>query len=147
MVVLGKVVQDYKNGTVKAEILRVSACGGKCGSCGNSCGSKSYANVKNTDGATVGDVVMIESSGKKVLWLSFAVFIVPLIVIFCLYNIFIKNSGEIFSSLVAFFGGVAVFLGIVVFFRRLKMPQSRLYYQREKDLYMIDSENSGGKEK
>lgn len=144
MVVLGKVVEDCKNGIIRAEILRTSACGGKCGSCGNSCGSKSYVKVKNKDGATVGDVVMIESSGKKVLWFSFSVFMIPLIVICCLYNACINNFGEILASLVAFFGGIAVFLGTVVFYRRLKMPESKLYYQKSKDLYMIDNENFGG---
>lgn len=136
MVVLGKVVEDYKNGIIKTEILRTSACGGKCGNCGNSCGSKSYVDVKNSDGATVGDVVMIESSKNRVLSLSFAVFLVPIIVICLVYNFLIKlYIEEIFASCVAFFGGIGVFLGIIIFFRRLKMPESRLYYCKSKDFY------------
>lgn len=144
MTVLGRVVENYKNGIIKVEILRVSACGGKCGNCGNSCGSKSYVDVKNKDGATVGDIVMIQSSGNKVLLLSFAVFLVPIIVMCFLYNVLINNFGEIFTSVTAFFCGVAVFLGIVVFFRRLKMPESKLYYCKSKDIYTYNSENYGG---
>ena len=88
MIVLGKVVEIEENGIIKAEILRHSACGGKCGNCGNSCGSRSFIMVKNPDNADVGDVVIIHSSGKKVMLLSFIVFLVPLIAIFCLYRFF-----------------------------------------------------------
>ena len=147
MIVLGKVVEKSENGIIKTEILRQSACGGKCGSCGNSCGSKSYVMVKNDDNANVGDVVIIESSGKKVMVLSFSVFIVPLISIFILYKLF-QNviSNENLTALLSFFGGVLIFIGVVLAFRKLKMPHSKLYYCKSTDTYIDNLKTLGGKE-
>ena len=145
MIVLGKVVEIEENGIIKAEILRHSACGGKCGNCGNSCGSRSFIMVKNPDNADVGDVVIIHSSGKKVMLLSFIVFLVQLIAIFCLYRFF-QNiiSDENLTAFVSFLSGVAVFIAVILAFKKLKMPEARLYYCRSTDSYINNLETFGG---
>ena len=81
MEVLGRVTERISEDSVRVEILRTSACGGKCGECSTSCGSKSYIIAKNFDNAVKDDIVKIESDDKKVLILSFLVFIIPLLVI------------------------------------------------------------------
>ena len=137
MEVLGRVTQKLDENNIKVEILRASACGGKCGECGNSCGSKSYIVAKNYDNAKKDDVVKLESEDKKVLLLSFVVFIVPILVIVAIFNfggIIVKN--ETLKALSAFFGGIVSFITTVVFFRRLKKPVSKLYYRHETSEYM-----------
>ncbi len=137
MEVLGRVMQKLDENNIRVEILRASACGGKCGECGSSCGSKSYIVVKNYDGAKKDDVVKIETSDKKVLALSFIVFIVPILVIVMLYNLgnyIVEN--ETLKAVIAFFGGVISFIMTVIFFRRLKKPISRIYYRSETGKYM-----------
>ena len=137
MEVLGRVTQKLDENNIRVEILRASACGGKCGECGNSCGSKSYIVAKNFDGAKKDDVVIIKSEDKRVLLLSFLVFIVPILVIVAIFNfgdIIIKN--ETLKAVIAFFGGIASFIITVVFFRRLKKPVSKLYYRHETGEYI-----------
>ncbi len=134
MEVLGRVVQRIDKNNIKVEILRTSACGGKCGECSNSCGSKSYITARNFDGADVGDVVKIESDDKKVLILSFAVFIIPILIIILLYNtigVYIKN--ESLNALVSFLGGVFSFLAVIIIFRRLKTPVSKIHFSFNRD--------------
>ncbi len=138
MEVLGRVKEKLDENNIKVEILRASACGGKCGECGNTCGSKSYIIVKNCDGAKKDDVVKIQSDDKKVLGLSFVVFIVPIliIVLFYSYGSYIIES-ETLKALFAFLGGVISFLIAVVFFRGLKKPVSKIYYSSENNEYKI----------
>ncbi len=134
MEVLGRVTESMNDNLIRVEILRASACGGKCGECSGSCGSKSYILAKNFDGAEKNDVVKIESDDKKVLFLSFAVFILPILVIVFLYNCSFFNS-EITNACVSFLGGIVCFLLMIVFFRRLKTPVSRVYYSSQNNEY------------
>ena len=127
MEVLGRVTERISDDSVKVEILRKSACGGKCGECSTSCGSKSYITAKNYDNAEKDDIVKIESDDKNVLILSFLVFIIPLLIIVFLYNILFSYN-EIIRASTAFICGVVVFIIIVLFFRKLKMPVSKIYY-------------------
>lgn len=134
MEVLGRVTERVSDDSIKVEILRKSACGGKCGECNTSCGSKSYIIAKNYDNAMKDDIVKIESDDKKVLILSFLVFIIPLLVIVILYN-FLFLYSEIIRASTAFICGVVVFVIIVLFFRKLKMPVSKIYYSHNDGKY------------
>lgn len=123
MEVKGVVTEVYKNGTAKVMIERASACGGNCHNCLNSCGSKSEIFVKTHESVSVGDMVMVAEKSQKVLLISTSVFIIPLLSLIFIYNLtFNIYNNELLSSSVAFFGGILVFLIVVIIFRKLKMP-------------------------
>lgn len=126
MEVKGIVTELLKNNVAKVMIERASACGGNCHNCLNTCGSKSEIFAKYSETLEKGDEVIISERSNKVLMLSILVFMVPLISMIIIYKLcigFINNEET--SSLIALFGGIAVFLIFVLYFRRLKMPVCR----------------------
>ncbi len=78
MVERGTVV-GINGGDVDVMFKRTSACG-KCCACGMMVGSDEMTiPLKNTIGATMGDKVIVEFSGKKSLKSSVIVYVFPLV--------------------------------------------------------------------
>ncbi len=78
----------------KVVVIRRSACDGckqknLCAGISEGCsdGKPLEAVVKNTAGAAQGDDVVLESSSKRVLAMTFAVFVLPIIIAFVAYTI------------------------------------------------------------
>lgn len=123
MKVKGTVSEVYKNQTARILIKRASACGGNCHNCLNTCGSESEIFARFSGELKKDDSVVINTQSNRVLLLSLAVFIAPLLAIVLLYKfVFGFTANDTVSAVIAFFGGAAVFLIFVLIFRRLKMP-------------------------
>ena len=87
----GKVVSVF-DGKAVVSVIRTSACEGckqknLCIGGADSCsGGKSVEAVAiNSINAKEGDEVVIQSSSKKVLAMTFAIFVLPIIIAFCAY--------------------------------------------------------------
>lgn len=122
MEVKGIVTALCKNNVAKVMIERASMCGGKCVECQNTCGNKSEIFVKYSESLEVGDTVIVSERSDKVLLLSAFVFIIPLGVMIIVYNCMLSLKNETLTALVSLAGGIASFLLLVIYFRRLKMP-------------------------
>ena len=126
MEVKGVVKEILKNNIAKVMIERKSACGGNCHDCLNTCNGKSEIFVKFTEELQIGDEVLITQRSQKVLLISIIVFLIPLISIITLYKLlgcYINN--EEIVSLISLFGGVIIFLVVILYFKKLKMPFCR----------------------
>ena len=123
MEVKGVVKEILKNNIAKVMIERKSACGGNCHDCLNTCQGKSEIFVRFSEKLQIGDEVIISERSQKVLSVSIIVFMLPLLFIVALYMVLDKyiNNEEI-VSLISFSGGVAIFLAVILYFRKLKMP-------------------------
>lgn len=89
----GKVI-SVMGENAKVVVMRRSACDGckqknLCAGISDGCseGKPLEAVVKNTAGAHEGDEVILESSSKRVLGMTFLVFVLPIIVAFAAYGI------------------------------------------------------------
>lgn len=123
MEVKGIVNKILKNNIAKVMIERKSACGGNCHDCLNTCNGKSEIFVKFTDEIKIGDEVLITQRSKKVLFISTLVFMLPLLSIIILYIVLSRyiNNEEI-VSLISLSGGIVIFLIVILYFKKLKMP-------------------------
>ena len=75
---IGTVIEkDGKYAVVN--VKRTSSCGEACGSCGGCSPTSVSTKIINTIGAQVGDTVKFEHETGRVLFLSFLVYIVPII--------------------------------------------------------------------
>lgn len=113
---------DGKYATV--EVQRTSACegchkatDGGCSVC-SMLGSdrKMAARARNTVGAAVGDIVMIESKTSRMLWYALLVFILPIVL--CIAGWFIASAiteSQGLRVLGAAIGFVATFIGVFVY--------------------------------
>lgn len=104
----GKVVKVIDDKAV-VSVIRTSACEGckqknLCIGTSDSCsgGKAIEAVAKNTASASVGDEVVLESSSAKVLFMTFAIFVLPIIIAFCAYvfagKYFTQNVSYIVSA-------------------------------------------------
>lgn len=126
MEVKGTVTAVLKNNVAKVMIERKSACGGNCHNCLNTCNGKSEIFAKYSDELQIGDEVLITERSKKVLFISILVFILPLITIVAIYTLcghYIKDEEII--SLISLLCGILVFLIVILYFKKLKMPVCR----------------------
>ena len=73
------IVQESKNGFVKVKIVRGSACGDSCASCNLCPGRETVIEAKNECGANIGDCVVLDMEGGKVINAAFLAYIVPVI--------------------------------------------------------------------
>ncbi len=119
----GKVTKIADNGIAAVEVLRMSACDGchkseeGCIACTLSGGKKTMTvDSANSAGASVGDSVLIETDGRRVLLFSFLLFLTPVILGLCLY--FIGNAlfGEAVACISAIVGCIADFVLLAVLF-------------------------------
>lgn len=106
------------------EVQRTSACegchkvaDGGCSVC-SMLGSdrKMAARARNTAGAAVGDLVMIESKTSRMLWYALLVFILPIVL--CIAGWFIASAiteSQGLRVLGAAIGFVATFIGVFVY--------------------------------
>lgn len=124
MQVSGKIVEIYGNNTAKVEIIRNSMCGDNCQGCSGCSLTSSTIIVENTCHAKINDEVFIITTKNKVLSLSFLTFILPLVSIVVFYKIMANFAlNENIVAFLSFFGGIVVFIGIALYFKRLKMPK------------------------
>lgn len=76
-------VVEIKEGKVKAEIRRATACGESCGSCKGGCApSNTYVDVANSMNAKLGDYIEIEMSTKTFLTAVVLTYGIPLVMLF-----------------------------------------------------------------
>ena len=124
MQVNGKVTGVLKNNRAMVEITRASACGENCVSCGG-CSEKKSTIIAEFDGdIEINDEVFLEMSNNKFFKLSILIFILPILSIIVFYQIltfFIANADIV--ALLSFFIGISIFLGFILYSRRLKMPK------------------------
>ena len=73
------IVEECKNGFVKVKIVRGSACGDNCASCNLCPGRETVIEAKNECGANIGDNVILDMEGGRVINAAFLVYIVPVI--------------------------------------------------------------------
>jgi positive regulator of sigma E activity len=124
MQVSGKVVEIYNNNTAKVEIIRNSMCGEHCSGCSGCSLTSSTIIVENSCNAQKNDEVLIITGKNRVLSLSFLTFILPLLSIVVFYKIMMNFAlNENIVALLSFLGGIVVFIGITLYFKKLKMPK------------------------
>lgn len=120
MVQNGIVKQISKN-TAEVEIQRSSACGEACASCGLCPGQRTVVSALNEAGAKIGDSVIIDMSGKKVLGAALLVYIVPVLMLFCGYFAgYAVFGSETAAVAVGFAVMAAMFLTVILFDKRLR---------------------------
>lgn len=123
----GKVI-SAEGDFVTVSVVRTSACEGckqkkLCSGTSGECGGKTIeVKAKNTCRANVGQTVLLESDSKVILFLSFCIFIVPIILAFAAYftayALFAEKSAAYIASAVMFLLP-AIFIA-VYFDRRIK---------------------------
>ena len=107
----GKVI-SVEGEKAKVVVMRRSACEGckqktLCAGVSDGCadGKPVEAVVKNTVGACVGDEVVLESSSMRVLGMTFAVFVLPILVAFAAYAVassFLQLKAVYIISVISF---------------------------------------------
>ena len=98
-------IREVKGNMAYVRFLRESACGGNCSSCGG-CASKPFDKwIENTLSLSVGDKVEVETENKKILFLAFMVYILPLSLFFISALAFSYFYNETIGTIL----GVAVF--------------------------------------
>lgn len=123
-----KVCQCRSDGTADVIHVRQSACSGDCHKC-SGCGAAKQTlvlTVQNPIGATVGDVVYIQSESGPVLAAAAVLYMLPLILFFLGFLL-----GEAWKMGAAA-GGIGFALGIV-----LAILYDRLVVKRKKTVYTI----------
>lgn len=103
------VVKKTEENIAFVTVNRVSACGENCAHCKGGCTPSSVtAKVENPVGAAVGDRVKIETDTNKVLFASFILYIVPVLLTILAAIITAAVTKEtpvlIFVSALVFFG-------------------------------------------
>lgn len=105
------IVKTIEKNSIFVEIYRDSACA-SCSSCSNkTCGIREFK--YNKGDLNIGDTVVLSSSDKFILKLSFLIYIIPIITMFLGYYIAAElfHLGEAHSILISF-----IFLFISMFF-------------------------------
>ena len=126
MQVNGKIIEILDNNRAKVEIKRTSMCGENCASCGGCSMQTSVIIAECDDNIEINDEVFLEMSNSSFFKLSFYVFILPLLIIIISYqlmtffNLFISDA---ITALLSFSMGITVFLGFIIYSRKLKMPK------------------------
>ena len=122
-----RVVKTHDDGTATVILIRESACSGDCHKC-SGCGAAKESllfEVKNSIGASVGDLVRIESATGPVLKAAVVRYMVPMILFFVGYAI-----GDALWSMGALTGCLAFVLSIclaVVYDRKVVRKQNNDY--------------------
>ena len=122
-----KVVRTDPDGTAQVLHIRESACSGDCHKC-SGCGAvqqKMLLTAKNSIGAQVGDLVVIETESEPVLAAALMLYIMPLILFFagCV-------AGQILWEQMYLTGGIAFVIGIflaVVYDRKVIRKKEIVY--------------------
>ncbi len=124
-------VTDEKRALVRVE--RASMCDG-CHKkrCGDSCaiysvfgGDRSFSAVSQNDlGAMPGDTVIVETADRSVLFSSFIVFILPLVLMFAIYAVgarFLSERGSVLLAFAAF----ALYFAVITVVEKLRKPKNK----------------------
>ena len=95
------------------EVTRKSACGGDCGTCKGCAHPEQIIRIRtgNSVGADIGDRVIIESSGKRVLVSASVAYILPVLLMIAFYFIPAGSEG---TKILLSFTGLA--LGVLICF-------------------------------
>lgn len=105
-----------------AEILveRASACGENCATCsmGGAKGRIVRAKAENTIGAKPGDRVVVSSKSSQILGAAFAVYLLPLILLFVSYGIAAAFALEEATCMWISLGGFLLGLGATALWSR-----------------------------
>lgn len=109
-------VSKIENGNTYVKVECETACGHDCSKCASSChDTLRVCLARNTLGAKVGDRVEMYVSDKNVVWLSFLVYMLPLILIFGVWTI----SMSFFQNTVVSLVCISVILALwVIFIKR-----------------------------
>lgn len=93
-----------------AAVVRKTACGDGCAHC-SGCAEKGVrlCEAKNTVGAAPGDRVIIESGDAAVLRNAFLVYILPILVMICVFAAVNTRFGEAVSAACSFAALAAVY--------------------------------------
>ena len=94
-------------GLAEVFLLRQSACSGDCHSC-NGCGAvreQLFVIAENPIGASVGDMVIVETETKTVMKAAMLVYLVPLILFF---------TGYLLGVAIQFLPGMLGVLGLIL---------------------------------
>ena len=124
MIVTGTVIKRLDEKNILVKIVRSSACGGDCHSCGMCHGGEADVIAECTDYVQEGDAVLVTIPNKRYFFISFAVFFVPLAVIILAFLLSHLYLSESVSALISVLAGVLFFVGIALWFRRLKHPKA-----------------------
>ena len=112
MEIIGTVISTHKDKATVA-VKRVSACGENCANCKGVCETTTATAVaQNSVGATVGDVVKVESESASVIRAALVLYMVPVAVTILVaaltYGINLSNLFVILFSVIAFFASFFV---------------------------------------
>ena len=105
MIETGIVSKIIENNCCHVEFEGSASCG-KCGICFKS-GNKLSIIANNSVDARVGDAVEVEIAPKNVLWSTFLIFIMPILVLMLLYQL-----GGMLISIISMF---AYFVGLYIY--------------------------------
>ena len=103
-------------------VKRATACGDSCATCSAQCKNKNNSiEVENKIGARVGEHVVIEMKTSRVLKSAFAVYILPLIILFLTYfSADFLGCGEIVCALCSLGAFFIVFIILHFVDKRMK---------------------------
>lgn len=124
MKVTGTVVSRLNEKNILVKIIRSSACGGNCHTCGVCQGGETEIIAECTDLVQEGDEVLVTIPNGRYFSISFAVFVLPLLVIVLAFWLCNPIFGEALSALLSVALGVLAFVGVSLLFRKLKMPKA-----------------------
>lgn len=116
------IVEKIEDGMLRVRIKRATACGENCASCSGNCkATDQVVTAVNKAGAKVGDNVLLEMNSKNVLLAAFLVYILPLLVLFCVYAVvYAMTKSEGMSTLAGIFAMLFIFFFVRILDRRLK---------------------------
>ena len=124
MKVTGTVTKRLSEKNILVKIIRSSACGGNCHTCGVCHGGEAEIIAECTDRVQEGDEVWVTIPNKRYFTISFAVFLLPLLVMIFAFWLCRQSCSEDISALVSLLVGILSFLVITLLFRRLKNPKA-----------------------
>ena len=124
---LVRVRQAHEDGTATVVHIRESACSGDCHKC-SGCGAAKEAillEAKNSIGANMGDLVIIESETGPVLKAAAVMYMLPMVFFFAGYALaaMLGLSGALFGTL-AFLLSIVL---IVMYDRRMAKKNNTIY--------------------
>ncbi len=121
-------VKSVNGDTCEVLVKRKTACGENCAACKGGCTAKEQICIaKNKIGAKIGDKVLIELSGDKVLFSAFLVYILPILLFFLVFG---AASRMGFGEAVGAAGGI-IAMAAVFLVLKLKDKESRTKYLPE----------------
>ena len=126
MTQIGRIIEQYENGTAQVSVRRGSMCEG-CHKAEDGCtvcaafGKRTQEVIAlNTVCAKKGDLVRLEASSARVIFYAFCVFLFPLILATACYLVFdrLLDTRASYSLLAAFGGLVLSYVPVFVFVNR-----------------------------